>query len=84
MDKKLNYTEHILWGGFTFYPEFDRFLVEEIDEIIDQSDIVEQCANLVNDIISKMKQTEAGRDFLPLPDECPRQMCVVCIVTHRS
>ena len=69
--QKKIYTEHIRWGGSTFYIEFDRFLVEEIDNIIDKSDIVEQCANLVNDIISKMKQTKAGRNFLPLPDECP-------------
>jgi hypothetical protein len=62
--------EHIDWGDSTFHLDFDRFLVEEIDKIIYESDIDGQCSILINDIISKMKKTPAGRDFLPSTEDC--------------
>jgi DNA-binding transcriptional ArsR family regulator len=65
------YMEDIRWGGSFFYNDFNRFIVEEIDKIIDESDIDEQMSTLINNIISRMKKTSAGKDFLPSTEECP-------------
>ena len=69
--QKKIFMEHISWGDSSFHNDFDRFLVEEIDKIIYDSDIDEQCSILINSIISKMKRTSAGKDFLPSTKDCP-------------
>jgi Sugar-specific transcriptional regulator TrmB len=69
--QKKIYMEHISWGDYYFQSDFDRFLVEEIDKIIYDSDIDERCSILINSIISKMKRTSVGRGFLPSTEDCP-------------
>ena len=69
--QKKIYMEHIDWGEYYFHADFDRFLSEEIDKIIYDSDIDEQCSILINSMLSRMRKTSTGKDLLPSTEDCP-------------
>jgi DNA-binding transcriptional ArsR family regulator len=77
--QKKIYIECIHWGSSSFNIDFDRFLVEDIDKIIYNSDIDEQCSIIIDKIISRMKTTPDGKKFLPSTVDCPR-----CHFSHEA
>jgi len=77
--QKRIYIEKVPWGNFSFTRDFDRLLVEEIDKLIDKSDIIEACAAVVDQIISKMKNNSNYKDFLPSTEDCPH-----CHYSHEA
>jgi len=75
--QKKIYIEKIPWGSYSFDMNFDRFAVEHLDWIIDESDIFQHYIKLVEKIILTMKKD--GKDFLP-SDE----LCSVCNRNHEA
>lgn len=69
--QKKIYIENINWGNFTFHHEFDRYLVESIDKIIDQSELSKYFLETIDKILEKMKKTTKGKQFLPSEGICP-------------
>jgi DNA-binding transcriptional ArsR family regulator len=69
--QKRIYMESISWGDSSFTLDFDRFLVEEVDKIIYDSDIDKVFSVLVDKIILKMKSKSETRVFLPSSEDCP-------------
>lgn len=77
--QKRIYIEKVPWGNFTFTRDFDRLLVEEIDKLIDKSDVSEVCSSVIDQIISKMKNNSSYRAFLPSAEDCPH-----CHYSHEA
>jgi predicted ArsR family transcriptional regulator len=77
--QKRIYIEKVPWGNFTFTRDFDRLLVEEIDKLIDKSDVSEVCSSVIDQIISKMKNDSSYREFLPSAEDCPH-----CHYSHEA
>jgi DNA-binding transcriptional ArsR family regulator len=77
--QKRIYIEKVPWGNFTFTHDFDRLLVEEIDKLIDKSEISEACASVIDQIISKMKNNSSCKGFLPSTEDCPH-----CHYSHEA
>jgi len=76
--QKRIYIENIPWGSYSFDINFDRFAVEYLDLIIDESDIFQYYTKLVDRIILTMKK-DGGKDFLPSDD-----VCSVCNKNHEA
>lgn len=70
-NQKRIYVDGVAWGSFAFTSEFGNFLNEEIDDLIDKSDIKKECALVIDKIITNMKNKPNCTDFLPTGDECP-------------
>ena len=71
--QKRIYVERILWGTYNFTGDFERYLVKEIDDIIDRSHIEEHFCVLADKIISTMEKKSDGKKFLP-----PKQSLHLC------
>lgn len=78
-NQKRIYVDGIAWGFSTLTPEFGNFLNEEIDDLIDKSEIKKECAMIIDKIITKMKNKPNCTAFLPTGDECP-----ICHSLHDS
>jgi len=77
--KKRIYLEAIPWGWTSFEDEFRLFIEKRVNEIIDQSEIGQQCSDLIERILEKMKKDRDGKAMFPAKNVCPN-----CNMDHEA